>query len=158
MDKTEDILISLQQKYVCKMLEGRKTVELRRRVLRVSSGTRVWIYSKSPHAVVEVLAVVDEVVSAPPKQLWQDYQDRLGVSESEFSAYFVDVKLGCAVILKNVQRLRSGVSLTELRRHSASFQPPQFFLRLQEGSPALRALEGTSTVEIRPIPSPLASC
>ncbi len=141
MPESEDILISLHRKYVSRILEGRKTIELRRRALRVSRGTRVWIYSKSPHAVVEAVAVIDQVISAPPNKLWRDYKDRLGLSETEFRAYFLDANFGCALVLKNIQQLPFAVSLAELRRHSASFQPPQFFVRLRDNNPALRALK-----------------
>ena len=144
MVKAEDILISLHRKYVSRMLDGQKTVELRRRALRVARGTRVWIYSKSPHATVDAFAIVDQVISAPPDQLWRDYEDRVGVSELEFRSYFLNASQGCALVLRSVQGLPFSVSLADLRRHSSAFHPPQFFLRLPEGCPALRALRTKS--------------
>lgn len=122
------------------MLQGQKTIELRRRTVRVPSGTRVWIYSKAPHAVVEVLAVVDRVVCAPPKQLWNDYQEQLGISRAEFESYFSDARLGCALVLRNIERLPSSIGLAEIRHRSSSFQPPQFFIRFRSNDPALKFL------------------
>jgi predicted transcriptional regulator len=125
---------------VQRMLEGKKTIELRRRALHVARGTRVWIYSKSPYAVVEVLAVVDQVISAKPKELWSEYKDQLGISKTDFESYFLDVAVGCALVLRDIQRLKYSVSLSEIRDYSSSFQPPQFFVRLRSGHPALRVL------------------
>jgi predicted transcriptional regulator len=122
------------------MLDGKKTIELRRRALHVARGTRVWIYSKSPHAVVEVLAIVDRVISAKPEELWSEYKDQLGISKTEFESYFLDVSVGCALVLRDIQRLPRSVSLSEIRDCASSFQPPQFFLRLRSGHPALKVL------------------
>jgi predicted transcriptional regulator len=138
--EAEDILISLHKKYVVQMLQGQKTIELRRRTVRVSRGTRVWIYSKAPHAVVEVLAIVDRVVSAPPEQLWNDYKDQLGISKAEFESYFLDASLGCALVLRDIERLPSSIALAEIRHRSSSFQPPQFFIRFRSNDPALKFL------------------
>jgi predicted transcriptional regulator len=122
------------------MLEGQKTIELRRRAVRVSRGTRVWIYSKSPHAVVEVLAVVDQVVNARPAELWNEYKEQIGISKAEFESYFLDASLGCALLLRNIQRLPFSVSLAEIRQYASSFQPPQFFIHLRSDHPALQIL------------------
>jgi predicted transcriptional regulator len=122
------------------MLEGRKTIELRRRAVHVARGTRVWIYSKSPYAVVEVLAIVDRVISAKPEALWSEYKDQLGISKTDFESYFLDVSVGCALVLRDIQRLPCSVSLSEIRDCASSFQPPQFFLRLRSDHPALKVL------------------
>jgi predicted transcriptional regulator len=122
------------------MLEGTKTIELRRRAVHVARGTRVWIYSKSPYAVVEALAIVDRVISAKPEKLWSEYKDRLGISKTDFESYFLDVSVGCALVLRDIQRLPCSVSLSEIRDCASSFQPPQFFLRLRSDHPALKVL------------------
>jgi predicted transcriptional regulator len=143
---SEDILISLHKKYVQRMLDGTKSIELRRRALHVSGGTRVWIYSKSPYAVVEAFAIIDRVIRAKPRDLWNEYKDRVGISKSDFESYFLDVSMGCALVLRDIQRLPYSVSLSEIRDHASSFQPPQFFVRLGASHPALKALrmKGTS--------------
>jgi predicted transcriptional regulator len=125
---------------VQRMLEGKKTIELRRRAVHVARGTRVWIYSKSPYAVVEALAIVDRVISAKPEELWNTYKDQLGISKTDFESYFMDVTLGCALVLRDIQRLKYSVSLSEIRDGASSFQPPQFFVRLRSSHPALKVL------------------
>src|SRR5262245_54229114 len=121
----EDILISLHRKYVQRMLDGKKSIELRRRAVHVARGTRVWIYSKSPYAVVEAFAVVDRVIRARPQELWNQYKDRVGISKSDFESYFLHVTVGCALVLRDIERLPHSVSLSEIRDHVSSFQPPQ---------------------------------
>lgn len=141
MHNQEDILISVRAKYVHKMLTGEKTVELRRRTLRVSPGTRVWIYTTAPRCVVEAFAFIDRVVTAPPKHLWQKYKRSSGVAQNEFIEYFSNVDIGCALILRDLTRLGTDVRLVDLRKTDGRFQPPQFYVRLSPKNAALRLLK-----------------
>jgi len=125
-----EILISVRSEYVNKMLSGKKTVELRRRQVHVTPGTRMWIYSKAPQASILARATVDSVVIASPASIWRKYRTRLGVTYQEFRAYFGSLELGCAILLKNISKLRSEVTLAAFRRKINSFHPPQFYLKL----------------------------
>lgn len=135
----QNILISVQQKYLARILVGEKKVELRRRALRVPVGTRIWIYSKAPHAVVAAVATVEMVVSMPPRKLWEKYGGLTGVTRDEFDSYFSDASTAWAIFLKDVIALSAVVTLATLRKRSL-FHPPQFFKRLQDGSSTLRLL------------------
>jgi predicted transcriptional regulator len=144
LDRVENILISVERKYVARMLSGRKTIELRRRRLRLSAGTKVWIYSTSPHALVEVVAKIARIVNDSPEQLWDKYKHEAGVTKEEFDSYFSNSDTGCAVVLQDIQPMRTTVSLATLRRHARKFHPPQFFMRLRRNSDTLKLLEGNA--------------
>ena len=141
-NKVENILISVERKYVARMLSGNKTIELRRRRLRLSVGTKVWIYSTSPHALVEAVAEIANIVSDSPQRLWEQYKHQTGVTKEEFDSYFSNSTTGWAVVLQDIQPMKKTVPLAILRRHSRKFHPPQFFMRLHEGSNTLKLLEG----------------
>ena len=138
----EDILISVRAKYVRKMLTGEKTVELRRRHLHVLPGTRVWIYTTAPNSVVEAFAFIDQVVSASPKYLWRKYRECSGVAQNEFSDYFYNVEVGCALVLRDLTRLgnRANVLLTS-ERPTENFDRCDFYLRLCGKDPRLQLLK-----------------
>lgn len=143
MAEADNILISVERKYVARMLRGSKTVELRRRPFRVPMGTRVWIYGKSPYATVAAVATVGTIVSAPPDELWDEYGCRAAVTRAEFDSYFSDANIAWAICLENICALPTAVTLSALRRHSSPFHPPQFFKRLQHGSDALNLLRSS---------------
>lgn len=130
MTEVENILISVEHRYVLSMLNGTKTVELRRRPLRIAPGTRVWVYSKLPRGQVELVATADEVVAAPPDRIWCLYHRHMAISVCDFKEYLRGVDVGCAVILRDISPLKRTVGLSTLRRASSSFQPPQFFKRM----------------------------
>lgn len=147
MAEAANILISVEQKYVTSMLLGNKTVELRRRPFRVPMGTRVWIYSKAPHATVAAVAHVGLIVGAPPPKVWEEYGGAAGVTRAEFDSYFSNATIAWAILLQDIFALPTVITLATLRRHSALFHPPQFFKRLQDGSDALNLLRSSLCAE-----------
>lgn len=133
-----DIVISVQQKFVERIIAGEKAAELRRRAPRIQPGCRVWIYSKAPEAMISICVTVDRIVKGSPQGIWQSHRTDLGVSRDEFDAYFGDTKIGCAIFFKEVVDVSPRVALSEIRSKSKGFHPPQFFKRLEEGSPELK--------------------
>lgn len=133
-----DIVISVQRKFVERILAGKKAAELRRRAPRIQPGCRVWIYTKAPEAMISVCVTVDRVVKGTPREIWQRHQATLGVSLDEFEEYFGDTDTACAIFFKEVEDVSPGVALSEIRSRSKGFHPPQFFKRLEEGSPELK--------------------
>ena len=132
MSDCSDILISLAPTHTQAILSGRKTVELRRRRMHVTSGTRVWIYSKVPVGSVQATAVVEHVFNAEPEALWAQFQQAVGISRSAFNAYFAGCAHGCAVVLREIRPVQPAMKLAHLRSKIAAFQPPQFFKRLRK--------------------------
>ena len=132
-----DIVISVQRKFVDRIIAGEKAAELRRRAPRIQPGCRVWIYTKAPEAMISVCVTVERVVKATPLEIWQAHHNALGVSSEEFQAYFGDTDTACAIFFKEVEDVFPGVALSEIRVHAKDFHPPQFFKRLGEDSPEL---------------------
>jgi predicted transcriptional regulator len=134
MMQTENILISVQHNYVLSMLDGSKTVEVRRRPLRIRPGTRVWVYSKLPRGHVELVATVERIAIGSPKDLWDSYRSRIGITFVEFGAYLSGVSIACAILLKDIKPLSPALELRTLRRTARNFHPPQFFTRFRHAS------------------------
>jgi predicted transcriptional regulator len=133
-----DIVISVHQKFVERIVAGKKAAELRRRAPRIQPGCRVWIYTKAPGAVISICVTVDRIVTGSPQDIWRSHRSDLGVSLDEFDDYFGETETACAIFFKQVEDLSPGVALSEIRTKSKRFHPPQFFKRLEEGSPELK--------------------
>jgi predicted transcriptional regulator len=155
---TTDILISVEKRYVNRMLSGQKRVELRRRAIRVVPGTRVWIYSKVPHGNVEAVAIVENVVHASPTRIWRDYGHCTGITRSEFDRYFQGSKTACAIILRQIRRITPVLALGQIRSLLSSFHPPQFFKKLREGGPELKLFLSAQTITDKAISKCKESC
>jgi predicted transcriptional regulator len=119
------------------MLTGAKTVELRRRPIRVPVGTTVWIYVTVPTGRVGAMAKVSAVEENTPSELWRRYEDRVGISQGVFFSYFKGSRQGCAVVFQRILPLRTPLGLTALRKSLGTFVAPQFYRKLELNGPEL---------------------
>lgn len=140
MGNRESILISLETRHARRIYAGTKKVELRRRPMRVSPGTTVWIYEKVPVGSITGSATVTAVHTGLPIQLWAQFGPVSGLSRSEFFAYFANITDACALVLQKPMPAKEPLSLTFVREVGGGFQPPQFFVRLDNTHPVQLAM------------------
>jgi predicted transcriptional regulator len=150
MTPSSHALISLEERFADGILNGVKLVELRRRPMRLSVGTTIWMYVKVPIGKVVGSAEVRSMHSLAPETLWRRYGDVSGLSRVEFFEYFGGIKRGFVLVLDNPKRLPSPVSLERLRTLNAAFQPPQFFQHLDGQGPLVSAFTGIARSIKRP--------
>lgn len=143
MSNPANVLISVHHCHATNFRKGKKTVELRRRSVRLTPGTTVWIYSKVPKAKIDLSGVVDEVIKAAPEVLWRRVGSRSGISRSEFKKYFGQSTTGSAIVLREIRQLAPGIDLEAVRQASSRFQPPQFLKFLSDNSPELKLLRAS---------------
>lgn len=123
-----DVVFSIKPEYCNAIIEGRKTIELRRRFRATTPiGSTAFIYATSPVRALLGLAEIGEVQSCAPCDIWKRYSDRACIAREEFDRYFQGVDSGVAIELKHARRLRRPVDLNELRQRF-SFEPPQSYL------------------------------
>ena len=137
MSKSSDILISVEERHARSMLNGLKSVELRKKYVNVLPGTRIWIYSKLPVGMIQVVACVDRVEMGLPADIWHKFRSECAISKHEFDNYFEGSKSANAIVLSDVRPVTQDLSLSQIRETVANFQPPQFFKRLDYNSPEL---------------------
>jgi len=103
-------------------------------------GSKVWIYSKIPVGEVCAYGVVDKIIEASPADIWDQYGHVSGIQFDEFTEYFSDREIGCAIVFSKIQSLENNISLNFMREKLDKFHPPQFFKYLYEGSAELAFL------------------
>lgn len=130
MTANDHVLISLEERHANNIFAGTKRVELRRRTMHVTNGTVIWIYVKRPIGSVLGQAVVAATHTLTPNQIWRRFGSCSGLAKAEFFDYFDGLSTAFVLELKDVQKLREGISLDELRGASSGFHPPQFFTRI----------------------------
>lgn len=141
MLRNENILISLDERHATNIFDGNKTVEFRRRPMSIEIGSVIWIYVKKPSGFIAGKAVVSDFYHLAPSTLWRKFSSVSGLTKKEFFGYFEGIKKGFAISLADVSMLSDPVSLESLREACSNFQPPQFFMRLDEGSPVSFAIQ-----------------
>lgn len=134
-------MISLEERHANGIFEGRKHVELRRREMKVSVGSTVWIYATLPVGAIVGKAKISELHSLAPSTIWRRFSTVSGLTRAEFFQYFDGISKGFALSLEEVTKLSTPVPLLALRAASQGFQPPQFFMNLDQRLEILRLLQ-----------------
>lgn len=123
-----DVVLSIRPQYSEKILEGRKTVELRRRFpVSAPGGTVAYIYSTSPIRAMVGAAEIKEVLKLPIEQIWAEFEDTAFIDRDNFESYFQGLDFGFALLFDDVKPFFRPIPLTELRE-KFGFEPPQSFL------------------------------
>lgn len=135
MNKADHILISLAPRHAENIFAGRKQIELRRRTMHIAPGTLVWIYVTLPVGAIVGRAKVSAIHNADPLALWNEFGAVSGLSENEFLGYLDGVEEGVVLVLEDARYLRLPISLAALREIAGGFNPPQFFMRLDDEHP-----------------------
>ena len=123
-----DVVLSIRPVYSQKILDGQKTVELRRRFpVSAPSGTVAYIYSTSPVRAMVGIAEIKDVLKLPIKQIWSEFEGMAAIERGDFEKYFQGLDFGYALLFDDVRSFSRPIPLNELRK-KFGFEPPQSFL------------------------------
>ncbi len=124
MDTDAHAMISIRSNHAANIVEGAKTVELRRRFMPLPDGSRLWIYATLPIGALVATANVFAIDYDAPQALWARYKDEVAVSEILFFDYFGGCDMGCAIRLANVEPI-TPVPLASIRKIRGVSHIPQ---------------------------------
>jgi len=127
------LMMSIKPKYADKILDGSKTIELRKvRPRNAGSGDLVVVYASSPKKSLVGLFEIADIMKSDPKELWRQARDRAGVEKKEFEDYFTGTRDAYGISIGKTWWLKSEVSLSDLKKLMPSFTVPQSFCYLSE--------------------------
>lgn len=126
------LLLSIHPRFANAIFDGKKTVELRRRVPKLTRGDRVVVYATVPTAKVIGTFTVDSVVSNDLKSLWLETHVTAAVTKTEFDDYFRGLENGVGIRVGQKMRFPTPIPLSLLRELWPGFHPPQGFRYLSE--------------------------
>ena len=141
MDLDSSLLLSIKPRFANAILEGRKTVEIRRQFSQRWCGTKLLIYASAPEASVVGECVVDQIEVGPPKEIWARYRDWMCCTHGEFVEYCGERPLVSALTLRDVRPLPSPVKRSHMEDVlGATLHAPQSYTRITPGSNWLAAV------------------
>ena len=134
-------IISLKPRYAKLVVSGEKTVELRNRMVRLRTGTLIWIYATRPMARIVGTAELELVVHAEPAEIWRRFGEDICVDKGGFDSYIGNRDRVSALVLRSAKELGNFMTLDRMRQSVHAFQPPQFYARVPGGSRLRVALD-----------------
>ncbi|WP_353259038.1 ASCH domain-containing protein [Prochlorothrix hollandica] len=130
MSDPKVLLLSIKPKYVQKILDGYKSIELRKVRPQVQEGDFILMYESSPTKALIGWCKVKNVICENPQALWKTVEARAGVTYTEFNSYYKNSKLGFGIYIDLIHTPRK-VSLEDIRKQWRDFRPPQSFYYLK---------------------------
>jgi predicted transcriptional regulator len=117
------LFISVKPRYADAILDGRKTVELRRTRPNLPNGSLVILYSSTPTRAVVGWAQLIGVREGTPIEIWDEYGTAADIEELDYEAYFDGTDQAFALELDEVVAAPQPIPLSVIR--SIGIQPPQ---------------------------------
>ncbi len=115
------VLMSIHPEYAEALLDGTKTVELRKSPV-ADDISHIVIYATAP--VQRVLGWVEtaQVELGSPSAIWKKHKSRTGIRERAFRTYYRGHPRAVAIHVESPQRLRSPLELSAIED---GLKPPQ---------------------------------
>jgi predicted transcriptional regulator len=127
------LLLSIRPRHAAAIVEGRKTVEVRRRRVAAPPATLVILYASSAVRAVVGTARLAGTLTCAADEVWQYHASSLALERGELAEYLKGAE-ACLLFLEDVRPLATPLSIAELRRQ-APFQPPQSYRYLKATDP-----------------------
>lgn len=131
MRSADEILISIYPEYADAIFRGDKTVELRKRIPGLRSGTKMWIYATKPVGAILGYAIAGNVSKGPPSIMWEIFGNSTAVCREKFDSYFSDSNVAVCITLTGVSE-GTPLSADGFKNIRSRFHPPQLFTRLSD--------------------------
>lgn len=132
------ILLSVKPQYANTLVDGLKTIELRKSFpADMPNGTKLYIYSSSPQKVVIGECEIAVVEKLPIEALWQRSISEAMISWEEFEQYYQGHAHGVAITVQKPRRYSSPIKLQDFTLRKITV-PPQSFQYLDPEQVAMR--------------------
>jgi predicted transcriptional regulator len=126
------ILISIQPKYLERILSGQKLIEVRKRFSPRWLGSRAVLYGTHPMSSLVGEATIATITSGSPAHIWSVYGERIGATWDEFEAYTSLCSSVSAIELADVTAYVAPIGLAQLSHLTRTeLRPPQSFCDLR---------------------------
>lgn len=83
----EGVVLSVQERHAMAIVEGRKSIEIRRRFSERSSGRRASVYAAGGLGALVGEVTIKEVLRGRPSAIWEQFGPEVGCSYPSFSKY-----------------------------------------------------------------------
>jgi len=130
------ILLSIRPRFAQQILDGKKTVEIRRRFSAKWIGKRATLYASIPVAGLVGEATIVDVVRGRPDHIWSQFHPQAGCTQDEFKDYTRGAEDVYAVIFTDVRPYASALSKEQMSSLIGSaLTPPQSYRALNPSDP-----------------------
>lgn len=130
-----DLLMSLRPEYADGIMNGTKTVEVRRRFSTKWVGSHVLVYSSLPEGSFVGSFHIANVVHGAPDDIWQSFSAAIGCSRKEFASYARGADRVWAIITENRRPFSYPIPSSQVQHLvKRDFNAPQSYAKVKGNS------------------------
>jgi predicted transcriptional regulator len=126
------VLLSVRPRFAEALLDGSKTVEVRRRRARIIDGALCLVYASSPKCALLGAIRVETTDIACPDVLWARHGNAMCLERDEYDSYLEGARQPCAIVVAATTTFATPVELPDLRCRVGSFVTPQSYRFLRD--------------------------
>ncbi len=109
-----NLVLSIQPKYIDKILSGKKTVELRRSFSTKWIGSKAVLYSTAPSREIKGYVTIKNIVKDTPDAIWNKYEKRIGADKENFEKYVENKDKIYAIEMDEIKKYVYGIPITQI--------------------------------------------
>ncbi|MER7447545.1 hypothetical protein [Microbacterium sp. NPDC097977] len=121
----------MKPRYARALLEGRKTIEVRRRFPEVPAGTTVVLYASSPERAIVGTMTLANTARETPSRVWRLHRHAIDIDRDALAVYLDGAEASTLLYMSHPQPWEHPVPLSALRE-ALGLEPPQSFRYLDE--------------------------
>jgi predicted transcriptional regulator len=135
------LLLSIQPQFADRILQKKKTVEIRRKFSTRWLGHRINLYASAPVSSLVGEATITRIVANKPEVIWNQFHDHVGCSRLEFDLYVKGADEVYAIELDDVRPYRDRFPLVQISQLlNENLTPPQSYLTLEKNKSWAKAV------------------
>jgi predicted transcriptional regulator len=130
------LLISMKPRFAEKVVAREKTVEIRKRFSAKWIGCQVAIYATEPKGALVGEAIIRDVISGSPEDIWSRYGTQVACTWEEYRDYAASSERVFAIQLQDVHPYIGSISIEQAEfLVKGELRPPQSYLELGTKKP-----------------------
>ncbi|WP_439479287.1 ASCH domain-containing protein [Chryseobacterium aquaticum] len=107
------VILSIKPRYASKILEGKKTYELRKTIFKNTEIKTVLIYASAPISKIIGEFQIEKIIHLDLDELWNVVKEKAEVDKDFFDEYFESKEKGYAIGIKNVKKYINNIDICE---------------------------------------------
>ncbi|MFM6006148.1 MAG: DUF3850 domain-containing protein, partial [Sphaerospermopsis kisseleviana] len=123
--------LSIKKIYAERIINGTKTIELRKRPIGMELGDLVLLYETAPDSIIQGGFIADKLISLPVSQMWEKYHSLMGVDKEFYDSYFENCEIAYGTLVYKSFTFPH-LSLEEIYKLCPGFVPPQATINWRE--------------------------
>ena len=126
------LFVSIKPEYAKKIINGEKTIELRKSRPSVKAGDYILIYATLPIKALMGFGKITRVIECSPEDMWINYSGALGIDKTSFDLYYANSLRAIGIEISSICKFNINISLSSIRSLYPNFSPPQTFRYLSK--------------------------